>query len=195
MLWARGSRVAAAIDQEAKSQHRQSGNDDRDAQALADRLREEADYWLQVQQDRHDIATAFRELGAEKPRTVVVRADAPFSVRTEAKFTGLDVLGQRLIAVVGTGGSSMVSRTADRWEWTLVARDPSSLDAVAEPSDAMFSLLESLDQVKLVLVRGRFEEAEGFGLSSDRRIATCIARQPEHGGSEEPVLKLRLAWR
>jgi hypothetical protein len=164
-----------------------------DAQSPIDQRSEENEYWLAVQQDRHAMAEGLRELRGEKLRTLVLRAEAPYTVRTEAKFTSLDVLGQRLIAATGTTGTSIVRRDANGWEWTLVVRDPSSLQGAGEPSDAMTSLLDGLEHLKIVLVTGRFDEATGFELSSDRRVATLSLR--EEILSDRPEVTLKLSWK
>ena len=167
-----------------------------DSQAPVDRMREENEYWLAVQQERHPMMAGLRELGGEKLRTRVLRADVPFTIQTEAKFAGLDVLGQRLIAAVGTTGTSIVRRTSDgAWEWTLVVRDPSALGATFEPSDGITELLDSLEHLKVVLVNGRFEAAEGFSMSNDRRVATFSYKEQEQNTSNEPAVALKLVWR
>jgi hypothetical protein len=166
-----------------------------DARAPGDRQQEEAAYWLAVQQERHDVAAGLRELSGLKPRTVVLRAEAPFSVRTEAKFPGLDVLGQRLIAALGTGGTSLVKRDADRWEWTLTVRDPSVAGSTVEPSEGVEELIGTLDQLRVVLIAGRFEDASGFLLSDDHRIARFNAKDPSGSGAETEIVTLRLVWR
>lgn len=167
-----------------------------DAQAAVDRHSEETEYWLAVQQDRHLMMSGLRDLGGERLQTRVLRSEAPYSVVTEAKFSGLDTLGQRLIASIGSTGTSLVRRTGeDALEWTLVVRDPSALGATFEPSDGVAELLNSLEHLKVVLVSGRFEAAEGFTLSQDRRVASFSYKQDERKADEQPAVTLKLVWR
>jgi len=167
-----------------------------DAQAPADRMREESEYWLAVQQDRHGVLAGLRELGGEKLRTRVLRSEVPYTVQTESTFAGLDVIGQRLIAAVGTTGTSVVRRTSDgAFEWSLVARDPSALGAAFEPSDGVSELLDSLEHLGVVLVRGRFESAEGFTILGDRRAAKFSFKEPDQKRNDEPAVSLKLVWR
>jgi hypothetical protein len=164
-----------------------------DARAALDRRTEEGEYWLAVQQDRHGMLEGLRELRADKIRTVVLRAESPYSVQTEGRFTGLDILGQRLIAAVGVTGTSVVRRNQTGWEWTLVLRDPTALDATGEPSTGISDLVNDLDHLKVVLTAGRFDGAEGFSLSNDGRIATFDYKQ-SNGNDSDPVITLKLTW-
>jgi hypothetical protein len=166
-----------------------------DSQSPLDRQSEEGEYWLAVQQDRHDMREGLRELGGDRLRTVVLRGEAPFSVQTDARFTGLDALGQRLIAAIGTTGTSLVKHTGQDWEWTLLVRDPSALGAAFEPSTGVGTVLDSLDRLKVVLVAGRFVDAEGFELSRDRRVATFNHQDPAATTTDQPAITLRLSWK
>jgi hypothetical protein len=166
-----------------------------DCQSAEDRRREEADFWLSVQQERHGAAAGLLELSGARAKTLVLRSEVPFHVRTEGKFAGLDVIGQRLIGVVAGTGTSLIKQDADRSEWTLVMRDPAASGTTGDPSDAVAHLIGSLDTLKVVLVGGRFEDAEGFKLSDDRRVASFEATEPDTPKGEEPTVKLRLAWR
>ena len=165
-----------------------------DSQSAADRATEEGEYWLAVQQDRHEIAKGLRELRAEKMRTIVLRAEAPYAVQTEGRFSGLDVLGQRLIAATGMTGTSVMQRREAAWEWTLTLRDPSALDSTGEPSTGVSSLLDGLEHLKVFLVAGRFDAAEGFSLSNDRRVATFDLKEGRGNDQSQPAITLRLSW-
>ena len=165
-----------------------------DSKAALDRRTEENEYWLAVQQDRHGMVEGLRELRAEKIRTVVLRDEAPYAIQTEGRFTGLDILGQRLIAAIGATGTSVVRRNQTGWEWTLIVRDPSALDATGEPSTGVSDLLDGLDHLKVFLVAGRFEAAEGFSLSKDGRVATFDYKESDDKGPDLPAITLKLSW-
>jgi hypothetical protein len=164
-----------------------------DSKAALDRRNEENEYWLAVQQDRHGMVEGLRELRAEKIRTVVLRSDVPFAVQTEGRFAGLDILGQRLIAAIGATGTSLLRRSQTGWEWTLIVRDPSALDATGEPSTGVSDLLDGLDHLKVFLVAGHFDAAEGFSLSKDGRVATFDYKE-SNGKSDQPAITLKLSW-
>jgi len=165
-----------------------------DSQSPADRRTEEGEYWLAVQQDRHPIVEGLRELQGERIRTLVLRSESPYSVRTDARFPGLDTLGQRLIAAIGATGTSIVSRSQTGWEWTLIVRDPSAFDAIGEPSTGVTTLLEGLDHLKVVIAAGRFAAAEGFSLSKDGRVATFDYKESDSKSSDLPAITLKLSW-
>lgn len=164
-----------------------------DAQSAVDRQNEESLYWLAVQQDRHDIVMGLRELGGDKARTVVLRGESPFHVHTEARFSGLDQLGQRMIAAIGTTGTSIVTRDEGRWEWTLVVRDPAAVGSTVEPSAGINTLLGDLNRLNVVLTSGTFELAEGFTISKDRRVASFDEKELED--DDQPSVRLRLVWK
>jgi hypothetical protein len=85
-----------------------------DAQSPVDRRTEEGEYWLAVQQDRHGMAEGLRELRGDGMRTVILRAESPYAVQTEARFRGLDILGQRLIAAIGATQRDRLGVDVDR---------------------------------------------------------------------------------
>lgn len=166
-----------------------------DANSAIDRHNEESIYWLAVQQERHPMAAGMQELGGSKIRTLALRGEVPYTVRTEARFAGLDELGQRLIAASGATGTSIVARDGLSWEWTMVVRDPWAAGTTAEPSDNVTALMNDLDKLQIVLVNGRFESAEGFALSSDGRTAAMVSKEETRNGAEEPAVTLRLKWK
>jgi hypothetical protein len=78
----------------------------------------------------------------------------------------------------------------------MTVRDPSALDTTTEPSTGVSALLNDLDRLKVVLSAGRFEEAEGFVLSDDRRLATFSYKEPDRKtDSDQPAITLRLSWK
>jgi hypothetical protein len=138
------------------------------------------------------MAMGFRELNGDRLRTVVLRSEAPFDVRTEARFPGLDVLGGRLIAGIGSTGTSLMTRDGDMVTWTMVVRDPSAMGATGEPSDGVGALLDALEHLQVVLVSGRFTSAECFSISRDGRLASFNSAELDKG--DDPTVTLRLTW-
>jgi hypothetical protein len=55
------------------------------------------------------------------------------------------------------------------------------------------AVLHNLDSLRIVLARGRFESAQGFDLSADRRVAT-LSPTPA-ADPDAPVIVVRLRWR
>jgi hypothetical protein len=167
-----------------------------DANTLADRQQEESLYWFAVQQQRHPMAAGLSELSGDKVRTFVLRGESPYTVRTEARFSGLDELGRRIIATTGLMGTSIVTREGPVWEWKFVVRDPSSVMSTTEPSEGVAAVMESADALQVVLVFGRFDSAEGFTLSNDGRVATInLKDDTSREQAEQPTMTLRLTWK
>lgn len=164
-----------------------------DAQAAADRQVEEMGYYQAVQREDHPAARGFRALGATKLRTRILRSEWPYTVVTEGRFTGLDVIGQRLIAGTGLAGTSVTVRDGTTWEWTFTVRDPHASDANVRVDEDITSLMNDLDKLEAVLASGRFESAQGFDISSDRRKATFDEDQLKDA-DENSVIVLRLTW-
>ena len=164
-----------------------------DANAADDRAREEGEYWLAVQQDRHDMPAGLRELGATRVRATVLRREAPFLVHTEGRFDRIDQLGERLIAALGASGQSRLVQHDGGVEWHLVVRDPSAPGMLSETSPGVGALVGDLDRLDIVLTSGRFVQAAGFELSADRRVAS-FKRTGEPDGSDERYVALTLAW-
>src|SRR4030095_8964879 len=165
-----------------------------DANTLADRQAEENEYWLAVQQQRHAMAMGLEELGGAKLRTLALRSECPYTVQTEARFTGLDAIGRKLLAAAGALGDSVVTREGDILEWTLTVRDPQTAGGLSEPSENVTALISELNGLKVVLMAGRFESAQGFSLSSDHRVAEFDEDYADKQ-KEEPVITIKLRWK
>jgi len=166
-----------------------------DAQAASDRQQEEGSYLAAVQAQDHPVARAFRELGLADVRTRLLRSAVPFVVVTDAKAGRIDELGQRLIVRLGLEGTSVLVRQGDSWQWTMTMRDPHAPNAPS-PSDDMQALIDGMSDLKVVLVSGRFEEAAGFRIGSDRRVATMedIDKQASNHQDDDPEIVVRLKW-
>jgi hypothetical protein len=163
-----------------------------DAQAPYDRQQEEQAYLLAVRQEQHGIARGLRQFAPLSVQTILLREPAPFTVRTAARFVRLDDVGHRLLAATGLAGTSILSTDGDAMEWALTIRDPrAAIDAERLDQDVA-ELVSDLDRLRVVLVDGRFETADGFEISNDRRVATMRPATPE---GDEPVVLLRLRWR
>ena len=165
-----------------------------DAKAIADRQQEESVYWLAVQQQRHPMAMGLQELSGTKLRTLALRDQAPYTVQTEAKFTGLDEIGRRILAAIGALGESTIKREGDVCEWTFVVRDPKSLGSATEPSDNVTALMNEFPSLKVVLVSGRFESAQGFTISGDNRVASFDEEFVDKQ-DEAQAITIKLRWK
>jgi hypothetical protein len=167
-----------------------------DAQSALDRQNEEASYLAAVQRQDHPVARGFKELGFADVRTRFLRSAVPFIVVTDARAGRIDALGQRLITRLGLGGTSVLTRQGDVWQWTMTIRDPHAENGVS-PSDDIQALMDGMNALKVVLVSGRFEDAAGFTISSDHRVATIedLEKQANNHQDDDPTIVLRLKWK
>ena len=164
-----------------------------DAKSAVDRQNEEMGYYEAVVKEDHPIARGFRATGAADIRTRVLRGELPYTVVTEGRFTGLDVLGQRLIAATDLEGTSAIVRDGDAWEWTFSVRDADTPEGDPSANDDADALLNDMDTWQAVLAGGRFESAQGFTLSSDKRVATFDENQFKDA-ADDVVIVLKLRW-
>jgi hypothetical protein len=167
-----------------------------DAQAAVDRQNEEATYRLAVERQDHPVARGLRRLGFTDVRTVVLRRDAPFTVRTEARGITIGELGLRLLQQAGLAGNSTLARDGNTWVWRFTARDPHAADVTTPVDEDVAALINDLSQLKVVKIDGRFEAASGFELSADQRVATFKdpAGRDAAPGADATVITLRLSW-
>jgi hypothetical protein len=139
------------------------------------------------------VARGFRALDAARLRTRILRSELPYTVVTEGRFTGLDTLGQRIIAATGLAGTSVITRDGAAWEWTFTVRDPHAENSNVKVDEDVTALVGDLDRLHVVLPNGRFENADGFEISSDKRVATFTEDQFTDV-DENAVVVLRLRW-
>jgi len=165
-----------------------------DAQSPFDRQNEELSYITAARAQNHPVARGLAELGPLEIRTRLLHATVPFTVFTEAKFVGVDVLGAQLISHLGLAGTSVVTRAVDGTTWTFTALDPHATNGASEPDDDLDAAVDTLDGLKVVLLDGRFISAEGFDLSQDCRVAT-LKNQDDHASTDADRLTLKLQWR
>ena len=167
-----------------------------DAQAAVDRQSEETTYRLAVERQDHPAARGLRRLGFTDIRTVVLRRDAPFTVRTEARGVAIGELGLRILQQAGLAGNSTLVRDGNTWLWTFTARDPHAPDVTTPVDEDVAALIDDLSQLKVVMIDGRFEAASGFELSADKRVATFkdpAGRDDAHD-ADATAITLRLSW-
>jgi len=167
-----------------------------DAKAAPDRQEEEVPYLLAAQAKNHDLARGFWQLGPIEVRTRILRAIAPFTVTTEARFPSLAVLGQRLIDRFGLEGTSQVEWAANGTTWTLAVREAPAPRGGTEDEEALVALAPDLDHFVIVLTSGRFVDAEGFSLSNDGRVARFVADPSFESNIERGAeVRVSLTWR
>jgi hypothetical protein len=166
-----------------------------DAQADVDRQTEEATYMAAVRNQTHPIATAFAQLGALGPRTQILRGSVPYTIVTQGTFGKIDAFGLRLVGRLGLGGNSVLQQGPDGMQWTMTVRDPHA-EALQTNDDDMKELIGGIQSLSVVLIEGRFVEAQGFRLSEDHRAANLEQASDATPGPEAGGLVVwRLKWK
>jgi hypothetical protein len=164
-----------------------------DAKAEGDRQDEEAKYIAPVRAHNSPIARGMAQLGATDVRITILRDVTPFSVITQGRFASLGDLGQRIIGRTGLVGTSTFDRTAETSSWTMTVRDPKA-DTPNEDED-IGALVEELDHLRIILLKGHFTAAEHFTLSADNRVATVITDESMDKAMEDGApLVFKLSW-
>jgi len=163
-----------------------------DGHTPQDRAREEADYFEAVATGQHPVALAFSRLHPMGVRTAILRAERPYSVLTEGRFTSLDQLMGLFASNLGVRASSTLDRHPGGVTWTFTVYD----DPMSSVEDeAMNALADFLDGGRFVLVSGQFTSAAGLELSDDQRTATLRVRaEVADDGSSQGPRRFSLTW-
>ena len=157
----------------------------KDPRERAEEEQEVLDLWAK---NEHPMAIALGELHPLSLDCQLVRAERPFMIVTSARFPQVDDALQGLYGEMGVRNEATLERSAEktRMEWKLWTGEID--DEEVEVFEA--SLTEEL---KFVLTRGRFLEAEGFEISSDGSVAV-IEFDEEIAADESEILTLSLTW-
>lgn len=163
-----------------------------DAEAPADREREECDWLAAAVAGDHDAARGLAWLGGS-PSSRVLRSERPFTVWTEARFGSLDELARRLVDGLRLPAELEVASGPEGGSLTLVL-ELAAVDESAEAEEVLVDLLDDLESARLVLVEGRFTSAEGFELDDDARVARPLPPPEELVEAKQGALRWSLEW-
>jgi hypothetical protein len=164
-----------------------------DGDTADDRAREEAEYADAVAIGQHPVALAFSQLRPTDLRTTILRAERPYTVLTEARFTSLDQVMRLFTSKLGARATSTLERHNGLVTWTLTVY-PGSMES--DENETVAPLIDFFDRGRFVLASGQFRGAVGLDLSEDRHVATI--HMPEdvsgEGASTTEPLRLLLEW-
>lgn len=173
-----------------------------DEKDLARRLSEEQRYILAAEAGEHGVGRGLAALSPERLRTRIVRGERPFIVVTEADFSSLEFVAQRLVLQLGLPADVLV--TTDGPVTTLRVRidavlaveneKESGTDASAEADSPIAELVEELDRYRFVLTEGRFVRATGFKLIDGGAIAVPVEMPWDAIVANGGILELSLSW-
>jgi hypothetical protein len=166
------------------------------ADTPADRMREESEFMGLVARDEHDAAVAFRALGGTDIRTLILSADWPFAVSTEARFADLGRLWQRYFDLAGVHATSRLLRDGNRTTWTLVVDSDQTTDTSGDKDSKSLSAMTEQEFAPVLMMRhGEFVDASGFIVDDDGRTAKLDTDAlSKRDWEKEPRLVLSLTW-
>jgi len=158
-----------------------------------DRLAEEQEFLASARIGMHPVALALEALAPETWRSTILREEVPFTVLTEARFSRVDWLAQRVLDRLRLPGTSVLGQEGDEMSWTLTVDMNAEADEGAV--DELAPLLADVSDYRVFLTRGCFTAATGFRIVDGGRVAEPLA---ENGSDETPeaeTLVLSLRWR
>lgn len=160
-----------------------------EADAVA-REREEQGYIHAVQADMHGPAAAFRALDAQVVRTRVIRAERPFGVITEARFTSVRAMVAKLLTELRAPGDVTLTNEGSRTTLRIrinIAEMPEN----EEETSPMSALADG--NCRFILTDGKFVSAKGFKLQNKDREAVPDDNL-EAASAADGFIELMLAW-
>lgn len=164
-----------------------------DGQHTSSRDAEEAEYLAAALAGTNDVAKGLAVLEPVRVQTRVLRRERPFTVMTEARFSSVEELANRIMAECRLTGDAYTTREADAVTLHLHL-DFRGVDQETENTSPVMALIDEISAYRIVLTDGRFVEAIGFTLNDDNTIATPIAISDE-AMKAMGVLDLSLTWR
>lgn len=149
-----------------------------------DRLREEGDYLRHAAAGRPDIVQELTEIGGTNAHAELLRDRRPFSLRATARFQDLEHALTGLFEATEIDADVRLQSVGDRRILTIT---PLDLGPRLDDEDSSFELLRA-DDLRFVMAVGQFEEAEGFTIEDEGRVAVWS------GETDDPGKRFRLVW-
>jgi DNA helicase HerA-like ATPase len=165
-----------------------------DAGNDAERRAEEQSYLASARSDTHGIARGLAALDPAGQQTRVLRAERPFVVVTEARFSRVDALFERMLADLRVPGYATLTRTGDAATLLIHIDVAAAMADESDRSTPVTDLIEEAARYRIVLTEGRFTAAQGFTLSDDGMTATPIEMSDEEASDLGGVVELSLTW-
>ncbi len=157
------------------------------AEEAEDRLREEDEYLRRAIAGRPTIVESLEEIGGLDAQAQLLRDRKPFSLRATARFNDLEHALAGLFEAAEIGAEARLEEKGSRRILTI---RPFEIERGNEDWTVVHELFRS-DELRFVIVSGKFEEAEGFSIEEQGRAA--VWSDETYGDDEEPAL-MRLAW-
>ena len=152
-----------------------------------DRLREENEYLRLAVAGCPDIVEGLTEIGGTDVHSELLRDRRPFSLRATARFQDLEHALRGLFEAAEIGAEVRLESDGARRILTIV---PVDIEPVNDDEGPVFELFRS-DDFRFVMADGEFEEAEGFTIEEQGRVAIW---SDESDATEDPPTRMRLVW-
>jgi hypothetical protein len=153
---------------------------------LEDRLREEGSYLASAVAGSPSILQDLTEIGGTDAYAELLRDRRPFSLRATARFQDLEHALTGLFEVAEIDAEVRLKAAGDRRILTITPLDlgPRRDDGGEDP----LSELYRAEDFRFVVSGGEFEEAEGFTIQDEGRVAIWSDEPTEDRG------RFRLVW-
>jgi len=156
------------------------------ADKLEDRLREEGAYLTSALAGSPAIVQELTEIGGMHAHADLLRDRRPFSLRATARFQNLEHALTGLFEAAEIDANVWLQAVGDRRILTITPLDlEPQLDNCDD--DSSFELLR-VDDLRFVLAVGEFEEAEGFTIEDEGRVAVWSDEM------DADIQRFRLVW-
>ena len=156
------------------------------ADKLEDRLREERKYLRNAVAGSPDIVRELTEIGGTQAHAELLRDRRPFSLRATAHFRDLEYALRGLFEAAEIDAEVRLQAAGDRRILTITPLDlEPRLDN--DDEDSMSELFRA-EGLRFVMSSGEFEEAEGFTIEDEGRVAVWS------DATDAGIERFRLVW-
>ncbi len=166
-----------------------------DAAEAAERRAEEQSYLASVASGVDGITRGLAALDPVSQTTQVLRAERPFIVVTEARFSSIERMFERMLGDLRVPGYASLTRAGGGITLLIHMDIAAAMTDESDRETPVTDLIEDFAHYRFVLTEGRFTAAQGFTLSDDGMIATPIEISEDVVNDRGGVVDLSLAWR
>ena len=166
-------------------------SDEKDA---GKRIEEEQRYIGAAMLGAHDAARALAALGAQGPvRTTVLRDDRPFHVVTDARFSRIDRVLERLFLEMGIRSSAALVQDGEQTGLRVRLDFSRPLEEKETPVSELAGAIEAF---RFVLTEGHFGAASGFDVTDgvSARLSRDWMDRAEKAYEAKGTTEFALSW-
>lgn len=164
-----------------------------DEKEAGKRIEEEQRYIGAAILGDHGAARALAALGAHGPvRTTVLRDDRPFHVVTDARFSAIDRVLERLFREMGIRSAASLVHDGDQ----TVLRVRLDFRPLEEKHTPVSELAEAIETFRFVMTEGHFGAVSGFDVSDgvSARLSREWMDRAEKAYEAKGTTEFALSW-